>query len=112
VRQDEGRRDRQLYTLTNAKGHKVSIMTLGAIVVDPGARQDRRAWRRRTRIRLSRRLPGPHPLRRRRGRYGNRIGSGTFTIDGHASTLPKNDSVNTLHGGTKGFDSASGRRAR
>ncbi|MGD0251832.1 MAG: aldose epimerase family protein [Verrucomicrobiota bacterium] len=38
------------------------------------------------------------------GRYGNRIGGGTFTLDGQTCTLPQNDHGNTLHGGLKGFD--------
>ena len=38
------------------------------------------------------------------GRYANRIGGGTFTLDGKAYRLPLNDKVNSLHGGTKGFD--------
>ena len=38
------------------------------------------------------------------GRYGNRIGGGKFTLDGHTYTLPQNDHGNTLHGGLKGFD--------
>jgi aldose 1-epimerase len=38
------------------------------------------------------------------GRYGNRIGGGKFTLDGHTYTLPQNDHGNTLHGGFKGFD--------
>ncbi|MEU1196897.1 aldose epimerase family protein [Streptomyces sp. NPDC005813] len=38
------------------------------------------------------------------GRYGNRIGKGQFTLDGTAYQLSVNDGVNSLHGGTKGFD--------
>ena len=38
------------------------------------------------------------------GRYGNRIANGEFKLNGKLYKLPKNDGVNTLHGGTKGFD--------
>jgi aldose 1-epimerase len=38
------------------------------------------------------------------GRYANRIAQGTFQLDGHAYTIPKNDGDNALHGGTRGFD--------
>ncbi|HEX4156578.1 MAG TPA: aldose epimerase family protein [Acidobacteriaceae bacterium] len=39
------------------------------------------------------------------GRYGNRIAKGTFSIDGTTYHIPKNDhGINTLHGGTTGFD--------
>lgn len=38
------------------------------------------------------------------GRYGNRIGHGTFVLDGKRYEVPKNDGDNSLHGGLIGFD--------
>jgi len=38
------------------------------------------------------------------GRYGNRIGKGQFTLDGKSYQVSVNDGVNSLHGGTQGFD--------
>jgi aldose 1-epimerase len=38
------------------------------------------------------------------GRYGNRIGKATFTLDGQTYNLDKNDGPNSLHGGNKGYD--------
>ena len=37
------------------------------------------------------------------GRYANRIGTASFTLDGETFHLTKNSGQNTLHGGAKGF---------
>jgi aldose 1-epimerase len=37
------------------------------------------------------------------GRYGNRIAKGTFKLNGQTYTLPVNNGVNSLHGGLNGF---------
>src|SRR6267154_4617460 len=36
------------------------------------------------------------------GRYANRIAHGTFQLDGHTYSIPKNDGDNALHGGPIG----------
>lgn len=38
------------------------------------------------------------------GRFANRIARGRFTLDGKAFQVPVNNGVNSLHGGTIGFD--------
>lgn len=38
------------------------------------------------------------------GRVANRIARGQFTLDGRTYQVPVNNGVNSLHGGTKGFD--------
>jgi aldose 1-epimerase len=38
------------------------------------------------------------------GRFGNRIASGTFSIDGKSYHVPLNNGRNALHGGPVGFD--------
>jgi aldose 1-epimerase len=38
------------------------------------------------------------------GRYGNRIGKGTFTLEGKQYHIPLNNNGNALHGGNTGFD--------
>jgi aldose 1-epimerase len=38
------------------------------------------------------------------GRYANRIAHGTFELDGHTYSIPKNNGDNALHGGPRGFD--------
>ena len=37
------------------------------------------------------------------GRYANRIGGATYTLDGETVVLPKNDGENCLHGGPRGW---------
>src|SRR5262245_15405465 len=45
---------------------------------------------------------GPY-FRETIGRYANRIGGASFTLQGHTYTLPVNNGPNTLHGGFVGW---------
>ncbi len=38
------------------------------------------------------------------GRFANRIAAGTFSLDGHTHTIPRNNGHNALHGGPEGFN--------
>ena len=49
-------------------------------------------------------LARPHYFGATVGRFANRIAGGRFTLDGASHQLPLNDGVNSLHGGTIGFD--------
>jgi aldose 1-epimerase len=96
----------ELYTLTNAKGASVQIATLGGTVASIKV-PDRTGALGEVTLGFDS-LEGylkPHPFFGVLvGRYGNRIGNATFTLDGKTYTLAKNNNGNTLHGGRKGFD--------
>ena len=95
-----------LYTLTNAKGMQVGIITYGGAVASLTA-PDRNG-------KYADVVLGMDSLAGYQqqtnffgaliGRYGNRIGKAQFQLDGKTYHLPKNDGQNTLHGGPKGFD--------
>jgi aldose 1-epimerase len=95
-----------LYTLTNAGGMQAGIITYGGTVVSLTA-PDKSG-------KFADVVLGMDSLEgyfhqtsffgALIGRYGNRIGHGTFTLEGKQYTLPKNNGENTLHGGPEGFD--------
>lgn len=95
----------ELYTLSNAKGMEAGIMTYGGTVVSLKV-PDRKG-------KLADVVLGYETLEGYLknnpyfgsiiGRYGNRIGKGSFSLNGKQYTLPKNNGENTLHGGIKGF---------
>jgi len=95
-----------LYTLTNGKGASVQIATLGGTVVS--LKVPDKAGTLGDVVLGFDSLDGylgAHPFFGVLvGRYGNRIGNAQFTLDGKTYTLAKNNGVNTLHGGRKGFD--------
>jgi aldose 1-epimerase len=95
-----------LYTLTNSQGASVKIASLGGAVVAINVPDRARTFG--DVVLGFDTLDGylaRHPFFGVLvGRYGNRIGKGTFTLDGKTYTLAKNNGENALHGGVKGFD--------
>ena len=94
------------YTLENASGMQVTIITFGGII--NGIRvPDRRGRFDNVALGFDELADyeGEHPyFGAITGRYANRIAGGQFTLDGVAYQLPLNDGRNSLHGGEKGFD--------
>ena len=96
----------ELYTLTNVNGLEARIMTYGGIVISLKV-PDRDG-------KLGDIVLGYETLEGYLknnpyfgsiiGRYGNRIGKGTFSLNGKEYSLPRNNGENTLHGGNRGFD--------
>ncbi|HLZ54324.1 MAG TPA: aldose epimerase family protein [Verrucomicrobiae bacterium] len=101
----------QIYTLRNSKGAEARIMTYGGIV-EKLATPDKNGnfadvvngFDTLDGYTNPNYVGGCPYFGALIGRYGNRIGGGTFTLEGQTYTLPQNDHGNTLHGGTKGFD--------
>ena len=96
----------RLYHLRNGKGMTAEIMTYGAIVTSlsvadkDGAVGDVVLGY----DNLADYIKNSPYFGAIVGRYGNRIGKGTFTLDGTQYTLATNNNENHLHGGVKGFD--------
>jgi aldose 1-epimerase len=94
------------YTLTNARGMQVKIITYGGIVQSIWA-PDRRGRLGNVALgfaTLDRYLAGHPYFGNITGRYANRIAGGIFTLDGTTYHLATNNGPNHLHGGVKGFD--------
>lgn len=99
-------KDVYLYTLTNKSGATIKITNYGGIVTS-WVTPDKNG--KSTSIvlgfdSLSGYLAKPPYFGAIIGRYGNRIAKGSFKIDTTTYTLAKNNGVNHLHGGDKGFD--------
>lgn len=96
-----------LYTLRNANGMVVKIITYGGIVQQLLV-PDRHG--RTTNVVLGFATLKDYETKNSPyfgaliGRYANRIAKGTFTLDGVTYHLPLNNGQNSLHGGTVGFD--------
>jgi aldose 1-epimerase len=96
----------ELYTLKNAKGMVVKIMTYGAIVTEVHV-PDRTGRMADVVLGFNRLDPylGTHPyFGAIVGRVANRIAKGRFTLNGKLYKLATNNGPNHLHGGLKGFD--------
>jgi aldose 1-epimerase len=96
----------ELYTLSNPNGMQAAIMTYGGTVVSLTApdRNGKFADVVLGADSVEGYLHQTNFFGALIGRYGNRIGHGTFKLDGKQYILPKNDGDNTLHGGPQGFD--------
>jgi aldose 1-epimerase len=92
-----------LFTLTNSHGVEVRAMNYGGIILSIRVpdREGKLADIVLGHETLEGYVPNPPYIGAIVGRYANRIANGTFTLDGKAYTLPKNDGPNTLHGGTE-----------
>jgi galactose mutarotase-like enzyme len=96
----------ELFTLTNAHGVEVRVMTYGATITtirtpDRAGRLDDVVLGFDT---LARYLQNEPYFGAIVGRYANRIRNAQFTLDGTTYHLAKNVGENTLHGGVRGFD--------
>ncbi len=94
------------FTFTNSRGTVLEFTNYGLIVT--GIRvADRQGSRANVVLgfdNLARYLQGHPFFGAIAGRYANRIGRGTFTLDGRTHQLATNNGPNHLHGGTVGFD--------
>jgi len=94
------------FTLTNAHGIEVRVITYGAIVT--GIRTPDRSGQLDDVVlgfdSLAGYLKDSPYFGAIVGRYANRIANGQFTLDGATYRLAKNNGPNSLHGGVRGFD--------
>jgi aldose 1-epimerase len=95
-----------IYTLTNAHGIELRVMTYGAAIVS--LKTPDRAGQLKNIVlgfdTLDPYLAGVPYFGATVGRYANRIANGRFVLDGKTYQLPQNDGANSLHGGIQGFD--------
>jgi aldose 1-epimerase len=95
-----------LFTLRNAKGTEVTIMTYGGIVTSLKVpdRQGNFGDGVLGYDNLDSYITNNPFFGCLVGRYGNRIAKGRFTLEGKVYNLAVNNPPNHLHGGVKGFD--------
>jgi aldose 1-epimerase len=98
----------ELFTITNAQGAILKVTNYGGTIVelhmpDKQGKLANVVLGFRT---FEEYLKNPPYFGVTVGRFANRIAKGSFSIRGKSYTLPKNDhGINTLHGGTRGFNS-------
>lgn len=94
------------YTMANANGMRVSIITYGGIIqsLQVPDTEGRSANVVLGYDNLADYLARNPFFGATIGRYANRIANGSFTLDGTTYQLNRNDGPNTLHGGPQGFD--------
>lgn len=94
------------YSLTNAAGMAIDIITYGGIITSWTA-PDKDGNYQNIALgfdNLDQYLEGSPYFGALIGRYGNRIAQGKFSLNGQNYQLATNDGPNHLHGGPKGFD--------
>jgi aldose 1-epimerase len=102
-----------IYTLRNANGMRVKIMTYGATIQKIVVPDDQGHFKNIALgfhdldgyVTNTTAASGTTYFGATIGRYANRIGGAQFTLDGTTYHLPANNGPNTLHGGINGFDS-------
>ena len=96
----------ELITLSNARGFKVRLMSLGASVQAIMVPDRDGKWADVTLgyDDLQHYESNPQYFGATVGRFANRIGKGQFELDGRRYQVPINNGPNSLHGGTRGFD--------
>jgi len=100
----EGRVD--LYTMTNSRGMEVRAMNYGGIIVSLRV-PDKKGVLADVVLgfdTLDAYLNNKPYFGAIIGRYANRIANGKFTLNGAGYRLARNNGMNSLHGGLKGFD--------
>jgi aldose 1-epimerase len=101
-----GGEDVDEYTLTNANGMEVKIITYGGTITSIRV-PDRDGELENVTLGFDNladyETKSPY-FGNITGRYANRIANATFTLDDTAYTLAANNGPNTLHGGVEGFD--------
>lgn len=95
------------YTLTNARGIEVKIITYGGIITSVKVPDRSRTMANVTlgfsNLEDYESMNSPY-FGAIIGRYGNRIANGRFSLDGVTYCLDANNGPNSLHGGGEGFD--------